>query len=114
MKFKFIILALFVGLLWWVAGTPAIASTSTPAEPVTVLQHVDAIWPCAYFKPHTGDSAPVVHAWNNESNPFIDTADCSVDHPGGGIHLYCVTEWHHDGAGNPISPPAYTWQGGWC
>lgn len=75
--------------------------------------HVNAIWPCEYFKPHTGDDL-FFWAWNNESNPYVDTADCAYDHPTGGQHLRCIIEWHHHGNGRPINPPGYTWQNGWC
>ena len=92
------------------AGALAVAVCwPTPVE----AKHVDAIWPCAYFQPHTGDDL-FYWAWNNESNPYVDTADCAADHPTGGQHLYCVIEWHHFGDGTPINPPGYTWQSGFC
>lgn len=116
MKLRTLLLALLVAGL---AVASVAAMAVMPPQPVgadagAVTHHVDAVWPCAAFKPHTGDAAPWLHAWNNESNPYIDTADCAATHPGGPDHLYCVVEWHHDGAGNPISPPQYTWQSGWC
>lgn len=92
--------------------------TVTPAAETTAdapARHVGAIWPCTYFKPHTGDPLPWLAAWNNESNPYVDTADCAVNHPGGGTHLYCIVEWHHNGNGTPINPVVYTWNpNGWC
>lgn len=114
MKIRPILLALLMVAL---AAASLVAMTVMPPAGANLerpARHVDAIWPCAYFKPHSGDSNPFVHDWNNESNPYVDTADCAVDHPTGGQHLYCVVEWHHDGAGNPINPPGYTWQSGWC
>lgn len=120
-------IALALALATGPAATPTQATPAAPTELAApahgnvgaavgvVLRHIDAAWPCAYFKPHTGDAPPWLHAWNNESNPYIDTADCAATHPSPpGDHLYCAVEWHHDGSGREIDPPAWTWQSGWC
>lgn len=97
-----------VSFVWWVVMPPEVSSA--PERP---SKHISAVWPCEYFKPHPGDDR-FFAAWNNESNPYVDTADCAADHPGGGQHIYCVVEWHHHGDGTPINPPGWTWQSGWC
>lgn len=116
MRKLFLILAgLAVVVAIAVYSSPTDATPDTTDDVVTVARHIDAIWPCAYFKPHTGDGNPFIADWNNESNPYVDTADCAVTHPTGGNHIFCVIEWHHTGDGTPINPPQYTWDpSGFC
>lgn len=65
--------------------------------------HVEPIWPCAYFKPHTGDTLGYYFVAND--NLLVEEWNCSADHLGQYTHIYHVT---YNKVGN-----YYTWGGGW-